>query len=287
MSAQGFFNLAIDARRLVVLFFILIITICVVYQFNAHSQSTSLQAPLSPAHTPSSGATDDSTLPQHVFSNIYATRAWGTHGGGSGDGSSLEYTKRTRALVEMIVYKYNIDLFVDAPCGAMTWMPSVLERIHKSRPSFRYLGVDVVPNVVENNIKTLQRDYISFRQHDFSTGAITDLPKSEVSVIFCRDALQHLSYDTLIAALESFAKTSVEYLIIGSYYEHGTLSEIQTGGYFPFDISKVIDFPKPIEVISEETQDFKHLIIYERKSLQDFPLKEKMLQSLKRIQQKT
>ena len=250
------------------------------------TQNTSYQSPLyqeprsSEEVSPSPSARDQGTSPEKVFSQIYGQRLWGNAGGGSGDGSSMEYTKRTRALVEMLVYKYNIDLLVDAPCGAMTWMPSVLKRIHDARPSFRYLGVDVVPDVIKNNTERIKEEYMSFRQHDFSSGPITNLPRSKKSAIFCRDALQHLSYDTIIAALESFAKTSVDYLIIGSYYEHGTLTNIPTGGYFAFDISKIDDFPKPIDVISEETIDYKHMVVFERKFLKDFPMRKKMLQSL-------
>ena len=253
-------------------------------------QNTSYQSPLYQEHTSSSGVSPSpstgkkhGTSPERVFSEIYDKRLWGQRGGGSGDGSSLEYTKRTRALVEMIVYKYNIDLLVDAPCGAMTWMPSVLERIHRDRPSFRYLGVDVVPGVVKNNTEKFKDKYISFRQHDFSTGPIQDLPKGKISAIFCRDALQHLAYNTIISALESFIQSSVDYLIIGSYYNHGTLAEILTGGYFPFDVSKIIDFPNPIDIISEETEDFKHMVIYKRKDFAGFPLKKKMVESLARV----
>lgn len=218
---------------------------------------------------------------ERVFSQIYEKKMWGYQGGGSGGGSSMEYTKRTRALVEMLVYKYNLDLWVDAPCGAMTWMPSVLERIHEGRPSFRYLGVDVVPDLIKNNTERIKQHYISFRQHDFSSGPIKNLPAHTKSAIFCRDALQHLSYDNIISALESFAQTSVDYLIIGSYYKHGTLQDVLTGGYFAFDISKIVDFPEPIDVISEETVDFKHMVVFKRNDLKGFPLRKKMMESLK------
>lgn len=246
------------------------------------TQNTSYQSPLyQEPRSSQEVSTSPPTGAERIFSYIYDRKVWGNNGGGSGDGSSMEYTKRTRALVEMLVYKYNIDLLVDAPCGAMTWMPSVLERIHDARPSFKYVGIDVVPSVIKNNKERIQQEYITFRQYDFSSGPIKDLPRSKKSAIFSRDALQHLSYETITSALESFVKTSVDYLIIGSYHNNGTLAEIETGDYFPFDISKVIDLPSPIEVISEETEDLKHMVVFEREALSTFPLREKMIQSLK------
>lgn len=225
-------------------------------------------------------ADDNDVSAEPVFSNIYDKRLWGKQGGGSGEGSSMQFTTRTRALVEMLVYKYDIDLLVDAPCGAMTWMPSVLKRIHAARPSFKYLGIDVVPGVIKNNTEKFDEKYMSFRQYDFSEGPIKDLPRSSRSAIFCRDALQHLSYSTITDALESFVQTSVDYIIIGSYYKHGTLQNIKNGDYFPFDVSKIKNFPKPIDVIEEETADHKHMVIFERNDFKNYDLRKNMMKSL-------
>ena len=38
---------------------------------------------------------------------------------------------------------------IDVPCGGMVWMPSVLEAIAKTKPSFRYLGLDIARTVVD------------------------------------------------------------------------------------------------------------------------------------------
>ena len=274
----GHLQASLDSKGVRTFIFILLSgSIIFVVTKNSSYQSPLYQEPRSSEDASPNPPTDK----EGVFSEIYDKRLWGNDGGGSGEGSSMKFTKRTRALVEMLVYKYNIDLLVDAPCGAMTWMPSVLERIHEARPSFKYVGVDIVPSVIANNTERIKQKYIAFRQHDFSSGPITGLPRSTKSAIFSRDALQHLAYDVIISALESFAKTSVDYLIIGSYYKHGTLAEINTGDYFPFDVSKVDDFPTPLDVISEETPDFKHMVVFERNALRNFPFKEKMTKSLK------
>jgi hypothetical protein len=216
---------------------------------------------------------DRSTV-QQVFSTTYEKRIWGEAGNGSGDGSSLKFTTRTRALVEMLIYKYDIGVLVDAPCGQMAWMPTVLERVLPSRPRFRYLGLDIVPGVIQNNTKRFADiPEMEFRVYDFSSGPVTDIPHASSgssSALFSRDALQHLSYDLIIEALKSFSKTKVDYLFIGSYHGFGQLKNITTGDYFPFDMSKIRNLPAPLEVIAEETPDLKHIVVFRRKDVENF-----------------
>lgn len=40
----------------------------------------------------------------------------------------------------MLVYRLDLDALMDAPCGGMTWMPVVLERVWTKKPSFLYYG---------------------------------------------------------------------------------------------------------------------------------------------------
>ena len=56
---------------------------------------------------------------QNEFQNIYKHFIWGPDGGGSGSGSSVNYTTITRSIISSVIQKYKIKSMLDAPCGAM------------------------------------------------------------------------------------------------------------------------------------------------------------------------
>ena len=219
---------------------------------------------------------------QQVFSETYAKGSWGNDGNGSGGGSTLEYTKRTRALIELLVYKYDIGVLVDVPCGHMAWMPEALDRIFSFKPSFKYLGLDIVPNVIRSNMKRFEgAKNMQFRIFDFITGPIPAIPRAKKgsTAIFSRDALQHVSLELVIKALESFSRSNVDYLFIGSYHGVGELKNITTGDYFAFDMSKIRGLPPPLEVISEETPDQKHILVFKKQQIDDFDFHSNIMSS--------
>lgn len=53
-------------------------------------------------------------------------------------GSEVGYTPGIRSILRAVVHKYNIHSMVDMPCGAMEWMPHVLELLNEDQPGFRY-----------------------------------------------------------------------------------------------------------------------------------------------------
>lgn len=199
------------------------------------------------------------------FSQIYAGNLWGG-GNGSGDGSTLEYTKRTRALMEMMVCKYSIGLLIDAPCGGMAWMPSVLATINQTNPNFNYIGIDIVaPVIAANQIRFQNFSNINFFHFDVSSSPIKIKGAWQgTSAIFCRDALQHLSMDLVVKTLRNFARSDADFLIVGSYQQYGKNMNIKTGDVFPIDLSSppFENLPKPLEILDEEDMAHKHLLVY-------------------------
>ena len=226
---------------------------------------------------------------QRTFQYIYDEQMWGSGGNGSGDGSTLSYTTRTRALVEMLVYKYSIKTLVDAPCGGMTWMPQVVLRLFDAMEAFHYVGLDIVPSVIEANRRTFSRyPRMSFDVVDFSKIPIRFLGRESVrekgpSAIFSRDALQHLPLNTVVDALESFSQSEVEYIIVGSYHTVGENKNVHVGGYFNINLSKKPFhlLPAPLDVVEEETPDGKHMVVYKREDLEkvDFDAMRRIVQS--------
>ena len=74
---------------------------------------------------------------QKGFEAIYSEKSWGEDGGGSGAGSSPVATSNTRGILRTVVNKYELHSLVDAPCGAMAWMPLALRDIKEDLPGFR------------------------------------------------------------------------------------------------------------------------------------------------------
>ena len=78
-------------------------------------------------------------------------KLWGYEGGGSGLGSTLNYTANVRQQLLTVLSRYNISSMLDSSCGSMHWMPLVLQEREKSKPDFRFMGTDVVCNLISNH----------------------------------------------------------------------------------------------------------------------------------------
>ncbi|KAG7671447.1 hypothetical protein Ndes2526B_g09397 [Nannochloris sp. 'desiccata'] len=200
---------------------------------------------------------------ENVFHDIYNSSIWGDYGNGSGEGSTIEMTKRTRLAVELLVTRYKVNALLDAPCGAMAWMPIVIQRLRQFNPRLKYCGVDVVLSVIEKN--KLKHQQLEFLRVDI---AQEKLPTG-FDMIWSRDALQHLSYELIIGALENFGRSGVKYVAVGSY-KAGTNRNIPTGGYFDIDLTQFpFNLDGPIDVLDEETPDNKVILVYSNEYLRD------------------
>ena len=165
-------------------------------------------------------------------------------------------TKRARLIVELLVTRYDVAAMLDVPCGGMMWMPHAVERIRMLSPKFKYLGLDVVPTVLEANTKRFKK----LPRYKFQ---VIDMAKQKLptgyDLIWSRDALQHLSYEFIIATIENFSKSSAKFLAVGSYL-NGSNSNIDIGAYFSIDLRKEpFNMDKPVDVIEEEAEEVNEL----------------------------
>ena len=207
---------------------------------------------------------------QAEFEKIYESKLWGTDGAGSGAGSSLSASSYARSILRLVVNKFGIRGMIDAPCGAMAWMPSVLRDIWDDIEGFQYLGVDIVQSVIMANIEHFkhQTSWMHFRTMDFSE---QPLPGG-YDLIFCRDALQHLPLLSGINALENFSKTKARYLLVGSYAtpKGNREIDINAGGNAYFDINLTEEpffltgyqqiFSEHTDILPSELE--KHMLLY-------------------------
>jgi hypothetical protein len=136
-----------------------------------------------------------------MFDLIYEKSVWTDEGGGSGPGSTIEFTRNCRQILIDVILEYSIKSMLDAPCGSFLWMPLMLRNVSAKLAAekgirFKYHGVDVVEKVINESkarYANETRDW-EFSVCDFSQ---QDLPNG-YELIFSRDALQHLSYEKVI-----------------------------------------------------------------------------------------
>ena len=183
----------------------------------------------------------------------------------------MDWTKRTRLIVELLITRYKVNALIDSPCGGMLWMPTVIDRVHHFIPKFRYLGVDVVPSVIaKHKAKFASKPWYNFVVMDMSS---QKLP-SGYDMIWSRDTLQHMPFNMIISTLENFATSGVRYLAVGSYSNGGNRNisdfEFERGQSFPIDLRKSpFNLDKPIDILAEETQDGKIVLIYDASYLKN------------------
>ncbi|MCU1454626.1 MAG: glycosyltransferase sugar-binding region containing motif [Acidimicrobiales bacterium] len=115
--------------------------------------------------------------PQAVFEQIYATAHWES---GSGQGSRPDVTEVYRQVVERAISGRDVRTVVDAGCGDWEFARLI------DWSGVSYVGVDVVPEVIERNQRELGRDGVSFACLDLHR----ELPPP-ADLLICKDVLQH------------------------------------------------------------------------------------------------
>lgn len=205
---------------------------------------------------------------QDKFEDIYKTNFWGSDedGGGSGGGSTSVATQYTMSCIRAVINKFELTSMVDAPCGGMYWMPTLLRDIRDDYPDFRFLGIDIVRSVIQaNQAKFVNESWMQFAVADFTQTSVQD----NVQLILCRDALQHLPIDKAVDALEQFSRSKARFLLVGSYFSVGnTNRRINAGEYYEINLTlEPFSLTGYQHVYREHTQELlpypeKHLVLY-------------------------
>lgn len=114
-----------------------------------------------------------------IFDTIYREGIWG---GGSGGGSSAASTIRYRSFLITFFRNKQVRSVLDIGCG--DWELSRLV----PWDNIRYVGADIVPNLIDENRKKYGAPNIEFIRMD---AVEDDWPDAELVIL--KDVLQHLS----------------------------------------------------------------------------------------------
>ena len=90
----------------------------------------------------------------------------------------------------------KIKRFVDAPCGDFNWMRLVVKEIELD-----YTGLDIVPSVIETNVKKFSDVNTNFAVLNICED---DIPACDM--IMVRDCLFHLSFEDINKFLKKSLK---------------------------------------------------------------------------------
>jgi protein YibB len=141
-------------------------------------------------------------------------------GSGSGVGSTPENTAEYRAFLQQFMARNRVRSVVDFGCGE--WQFSQL--IDWS--GVGYLGVDLVPAMIEKNRHDFGGDNIAFEKFE----SLAKLPRADL--LLCKDVLQHLPNKVVKDYLVAFRKKYRFSLITNDEEPAGILNtDIDIGGW--------------------------------------------------------
>ena len=156
-----------------------------------------------------------------VFQEIYDQKIWAreaddvrfTSGPGSAAAVTREYEDFVVGLIER---REDIRNIVDIGCGDFQVGGRILARLAErggSAGGVRYIGCDIAANVVAYNQERFGREGVAFQCLDVSSEAP---PAGDIVLI--REVFQHLSNDTILAALANLRAVFREAVITESLF---------------------------------------------------------------------
>jgi SAM-dependent methyltransferase len=162
---------------------------------------------------------------QEVFSSIHAGNLWGDPESLSGPGSSLGETLAIRDQLPRLMRQLGVRSLLDAACGDCHWLGQIELDLD------RYIGIDIVPELIASNRQRQERPGIEFMVKD-----ITRDPLPHADLILCRDCLIHFSYHYISRALRNFQRSGAAWLLTTTYSGLRHNHEILSGQWRPIDL---------------------------------------------------
>ena len=176
------------------------------------------------------------------FERIHETNLWGADTSVSGVGSELEATAAIRERLPGLLKELGVRSMLDAPCGDHRWMANLALELD------RYVGVDIVPSIIE----ALQQRHQGDAKRSFLLADMTRDPLPRCDLILSRDCLVHFSFATLRRALRNLKASGAVWLLATTFPELGRNDDIEDADWRPlnFEIAP-LNWPAPVEIINE------------------------------------
>jgi SAM-dependent methyltransferase len=180
------------------------------------------------------------------FARIHDTNLWGAEASLSGLGSELDATAVLRAGLPRLLEKLGVTSLLDAPCGDAGW-------INRTDLGVRYIGVDIVPSLVESLQARAASGEIKGEYH---LADITFEPLPRCDAILCRDCLVHLSFANIERAVANFAASGATWLIATTFPEWQTNRDCEDGDWRALNFERApFAWGPPVELLNENCQE--------------------------------
>jgi hypothetical protein len=175
------------------------------------------------------------------FKKIEQTNLWGADSSVSGLGSEAGATQSIISELPRLFGRLGVRSVLDAPCGDAGWIGEVAASVD-------YIGVDIVPSLIERNSANWSRDgSAKFLVADITKDA---LPKADL--ILCRDCLVHLSFANIAAAVLNFQVSGAKWLLATTFPLLQENKDCEDGDWRGLNFNRApFLWPKPLTVIGE------------------------------------
>lgn len=146
-----------------------------------------------------------------------------------------------RDALPALLDELGAEVMLDVGCGDLTWMRATQIRQ-------QYIGVDIVPAVIEANRLHFASER---RRWELCDAVEAELPDADV--VFCREMLFHLGFADAMAVLRNVLSKPRRWLILTTNSSTLFNSDIQSGDYRPLNLERApFRLPPPQGLISDD-----------------------------------
>jgi hypothetical protein len=178
---------------------------------------------------------------REIFREIFETNHWSGPESVSGEGASLEQVRVVMEKLPRLLEMLRVEVLLDLPCGDFGWMR------HVDLSGIRYIGADIVPELIEANNNAYANPERTFVELDLMMD-----PLPEADLLLCRDGLVHLSLDDVGRAILNIRRSGIAYLLATTFPDCEYNEDITTGDWRPLNLCEApFYFPKPLLLINE------------------------------------
>jgi len=179
-----------------------------------------------------------------IFSQIYANGAWvmrENQDSLSGVGSTQVATRELSTQLSDFLREVGCRRLVDIGCGDFNWMRSV-------EGDFDYVGIDVVPKVIEENAA----HHGNGRRRFLCADATRQLSVTG-DVALCREVLFHLSFKDGLSLLRNVRSASFRYVLFTTDNAVWFNSDIRSGDFRRINLRRSpYGLPAPLRELADD-----------------------------------
>jgi hypothetical protein len=199
------------------------------------------RVPFDPRHYEKLARAGRAAEPVSVFRDIYRRHHWAASDSPSGAGAASDQTAELSRTLPSLLRDIRVTTLLDLPCGDYSWMRTI------DLPGIRYIGADLLPEVVEPLAAAFGDD-----RHEFLVLDCTRDPLPAADLMLCRDCLVHLSFADIRRTLANLTRSEISWLLTTTFPGAEANEDIVTGDWRVLDLEQApFHLPPPARMVNE------------------------------------